>query len=162
MLLVLLWIAFIFYNSSNNYVTSNQISFKFLNLLKNGKNLVLDKDVKVETNNKQIYLPTTTRDKKLNLFIRKNAHAFEYIIIAVLLSHMLIVHGMRGRDAIIYILFISLLFAVTDEFHQLFIPGRGSKVSDVIIDFGGTLIGLGSYYLFKFKLLNLKKPKVLN
>ena len=69
---------------------------------------------------------------------------------------MLISYGMRGRDAIIYILFISLFYAVTDEFHQLFVEGRGSLVSDVLIDFGGSLVGLGSYYLFKFKLLNKK------
>ena len=39
----------------------------------------------------------------------------------------------------ISLLFIGLLTAVADEFIQNFVPGRGSMVSDCLIDFSGTL-----------------------
>ena len=48
-------------------------------------------------------------------------------------------------------MFICLFYAVTDEYHQMFIPGRGSSVSDVLIDFGGALVGLGFFYLAYYK-----------
>ena len=163
-IIVLLWMAVIFYNSSNNYVVSNEKSFGVLNILRDGKNIVLDKDNKAGVNNNdsklsksENQLHQTVKEENWNIFIRKNAHAFEYIILAILVSNMLILHGMRGRDAIIYIMFISLLYAVTDEYHQLFVQGRGSLVSDVLIDFGGSLVGLGIYYLFKFEILSRRK-----
>ena len=156
---VLLWMAIIFYNSSNSYIISNEKSFGFLNILRDGKNIVLNKENVSQLSESENQLPQTLKEENLNVFIRKNAHAFEYIILAILVSNMLILHGMRGRDAIIYILFISLFYAVSDEFHQLFVQGRGSSVSDVLIDFGGSLVGLGSYYLLKFQILSKKEHR---
>lgn len=31
------------------------------------------------------------------------------------------------------------------EFHQLFVPGRGGQVTDVLIDSAGAVIGIGIY-----------------
>lgn len=50
------------------------------------------------------------------------------------------------------IIFICLLYAVTDEFHQSFVPGRTSLASDIIVDFAGASIGLGLFYLFYYKI----------
>ena len=47
----------------------------------------------------------------------------------------------------IYILFIVLFYAVSDEFHQLYVQGRNSSVLDIIIDFIGGLIGTIIFYL---------------
>ena len=43
-----------------------------------------------------------------------------------------------------YIIAISTVFiyACTDEFHQLFVPGRSGQFTDVLIDTAGGLIGL--------------------
>lgn len=57
---------------------------------------------------------------------------------------------------IIYILFICLFYAVTDEFHQSFIPGRTSLVSDILVDFMGAMIGLGLFYLSYYKIYKRK------
>ena len=37
---------------------------------------------------------------------------------------------------------IAALYAVTDEFHQLFVPGRSGQFSDVVLDSAGALAGL--------------------
>jgi VanZ family protein len=38
---------------------------------------------------------------------------------------------------------ICVLCAMLDEFHQLFVPGRGAQVKDVIIDTVGAIVGIG-------------------
>ena len=50
------------------------------------------------------------------------------------------------------ILLISLAYALSDEFHQLFVPGRFSSLKDVIIDLiGSALAVLTVKILEKFK-----------
>ena len=39
-------------------------------------------------------------------------------------------------------LVIVFLYACTDEFHQLFIPGRSGEFRDVMVDTCGGIIGL--------------------
>ncbi|RKY37816.1 MAG: VanZ family protein, partial [Candidatus Omnitrophota bacterium] len=36
----------------------------------------------------------------------------------------------------------SILYAISDEIHQTFIPGRNASVKDVVADCVGILIGL--------------------
>ena len=103
------------------------------------------------------------KENKLDYVIRKNAHAFMYMVLAFLVSSLFFVYNKRGKNAIVYILFICLFYAVTDEFHQSFVPGRTSLVSDVLVDFGGALIGLTFFYLAYYKIYEryaIKKKKV--
>jgi VanZ family protein len=52
------------------------------------------------------------------------------------------------------ILLISLIYAITDEFHQLFVPGRFSDIKDILIDFFGSLLSVISLKIIsKFKKL---------
>jgi len=48
------------------------------------------------------------------------------------------------RAAVVLTLVISLLYAITDEFHQSFVPGRDASVADFLFDaigaIGGALI----------------------
>lgn len=37
----------------------------------------------------------------------------------------------------------SALYAITDEVHQIFVPGRTAKASDWLADVGGTLVAIG-------------------
>ena len=41
---------------------------------------------------------------------------------------------------------IGLLYSITDEFHQLLVPGRTGRVADVLVDFLGICLGSFSYY----------------
>ena len=34
------------------------------------------------------------------------------------------------------------LYAISDEVHQLFVPGRGAQVKDVFIDIAGAAVGI--------------------
>jgi len=52
---------------------------------------------------------------------------------------------------VLIILGISLLYAISDEFHQSFIPGRTAVLKDVVIDFIGSLISVGIYWFVSRK-----------
>ena len=43
----------------------------------------------------------------------------------------------------------SLLYAISDEFHQSFVPGRNADPWDVLADFVGVAIGLMSIFAFQ-------------
>jgi VanZ family protein len=85
---------------------------------------------------------TETAIDEINKIVRKSAHAIEFATLGVFLA--LLADGMRKitkRRHICFPLFITLLVAVTDEFIQKYF-GRTSKVSDVLIDFGGAVMGI--------------------
>ncbi|SQC03236.1 putative phorsphotransbutyrlylase [Clostridium tetanomorphum] len=163
-ILCLLWMVFIFYNSSNTGIESNKKSHEILNDIKNIYSKIGESSTKISENNSKVsekkHSKSLTkeenkknyyRNEKFNLFLRKNAHAFEYLVLALLLANIFYAFGVKGKKAIIYILFICLFYAVTDEYHQLFVRGRTSSVEDVIIDFCGSLSGIFLYYLIFFK-----------
>lgn len=50
-------------------------------------------------------------------------------------------------------------FAISDEVHQAFVPGRSSRVYDVLLDFIGALIGCWLLFFFGF---NNRKGKKFN
>lgn len=136
------WFCFIFYNSTKPGDVSNVKSYDMLNKIRS-EYRQLDGEQKKQYST----LPKTSREEKLNLLLRKNAHAFEYCVLAIAVSIIFYVFGVKGKDASIYTLFICLLYAVLDEFHQLYVPGRTSSVRDVLIDFAGAVIGMALYLL---------------
>lgn len=78
----------------------------------------------------------------LEFFLRKAAHASEFFILAVFISAAFYYNKKRGVRLGTAVLLLTLLTAVCDEFIQSFIPGRGSSVRDVVLDFMGALAGL--------------------
>lgn len=48
----------------------------------------------------------------------------------------------RARDAVMAY-GLTLLFALSDEWHQTFVPGRSGRLDDVVTDAIGALLGLG-------------------
>ena len=53
----------------------------------------------------------------------------------------------------IYIpIIICILYAISDEIHQLFVPGRSGQVSDVLLDTLGAFTGIMIYKLIYNKI----------
>ena len=81
----------------------------------------------------------------IQLAVRKLGHITEYAILAMLLWRGL--HRGTRLQAKMSILFLlawlaAAIFAVTDEFHQSFVPSRTASPVDVMIDSCGAIIGL--------------------
>lgn len=77
------------------------------------------------------------------LLIRKGAHASEYALLGAMLVIPLTFHiGLAGKKLACVSVLAAMLYACTDEFHQLFISGRSGQLLDVGIDSFGACIGV--------------------
>ncbi len=74
--------------------------------------------------------------------VRKTAHFSEYMILAVLMN--LCMESWFGRHRYINPASLScaVLYACTDEMHQMLTEGRSAVWSDVMIDSAGAVLGL--------------------
>ena len=68
-------------------------------------------------------------------------HATEYLILSILILNWLRNYKMKKLKSIIIPIVLSFLYACTDEFHQLFVEGRTSQSTEVLIDTSGAIIG---------------------
>ena len=69
-----------------------------------------------------------------DLLLRKLAHAAEYAVLGALLLRAL------GRELPAVV--AGIAYAVSDEVHQAFVPGRDGAALDVLVDAAGVLIGV--------------------
>lgn len=142
--LCIFWMGFIFYMSSINGEISHQESKKIVNLIESN---MVDKQINEKNKMPNMIKENQIKENKLDYIVRKNAHAFLYMILGILVAKAAYIFNKLRKDTVGYILFVCLFYAVTDEFHQSFIPGRTSLVSDILVDFIGTLFGLIIFYL---------------
>lgn len=94
------------------------------------------------------------RDKYIEKYVfpvRKCAHFTIYLILGILVISLLSEYRVVSFKTVLYALLIVFLYACSDEFHQLFVPGRSSEIRDVLIDSSGGFIGSYLYYLFRRK-----------
>ena len=103
--------------------------------------------------------------KKVNPLVRKIAHFSIYMILAIF-TYMFIEElnikskseKERLRKNIIYTCIFCIIYAVFDEIHQIYVPGRTGKVIDVIIDTLGSCMGIAILLLNNFIKIRCKKP----
>ena len=79
----------------------------------------------------------------MHYFIRKLGHFTEYLILSVLLYRALRAGRRWSFRAAATAVAVAGLYAVVDEFHQLFVPGRTAAASDCLIDVSGAAAGQG-------------------
>jgi VanZ family protein len=87
--------------------------------------------------------------------IFKTLHMIEYGILYFLLFRAFYrTTTLSPSKKILFPLLFAIIYAVTDEFHQLFIPTREGRIRDLMIDSGGIII---VYYYIKHNLNFIKK-----
>jgi VanZ family protein len=78
--------------------------------------------------------------------IRKTAHAVEYAVLGILAWRVVrfdpAFSSFSPRRRLWLVLLFCLLYASTDEFHQIFVPTREPSVLDVLLDTCGSGLGL--------------------
>lgn len=92
----------------------------------------------------------------INFIVRKSAHITEYFILALLTISLLKEYTKKQNVILVSSLIFCFIYALTDEFHQSFVPGRSSLFRDVLIDTSGSIISLVSYYLYQKKFTTKK------
>jgi len=61
------------------------------------------------------------------------------------------------RNALVLSFSISFLYALSDELHQAFVPGRTAEIGDLIADFIGILT---AEVIFFYRKINFRKPGI--
>lgn len=91
-------------------------------------------------------LSSFSGDKTEKLYLFKHSdkiiHLLEYAVLCFLVSKALsstLKENARRYTGLIAIV-ISLLYAITDEFHQSFVPGRYASIDDIFADGIGAVI----------------------
>lgn len=86
---------------------------------------------------------TVTEEFLPDLIIFKAGHIVEYGILQFLMFRAIYSQTQKKTKSILWALFISLSYAISDEIHQSFIPTRNGQLLDVLID----SVGIGAVSL---------------
>ena len=118
LILIILWLIFIFVMSSFPSGDSSRQSGFIVNIISN--------------------LLGSSNTNLLTFIIRKSAHLCEYLILGILLFNYLKDYPYGVNLSIM----IAVIYAISDEIHQIFIPGRSGEIRDIVIDILGAIIGI--------------------
>ena len=91
--------------------------------------------------------------------VRKAGHVREYAVLGTLVTGTVLSFGLRGKRAALTAEGIGVLYAASDEFHQLFVPGRGSQVTDVLIDASGFAVGVAAAFVIFWMICRYRRKK---
>lgn len=120
-----IYMAVIFYLSHQPAVHSNELSTSFT-------------EVVIELVGEETFRPPLTLDQ-LNHLLRKSTHFIAYFGLALVFWMAL---EKRGFTRYVTAWGLATLYACTDEFHQLFVEGRGGQLRDVGIDSSGAALAM--------------------
>ena len=124
-ILCIIWMLVIFWFSAQVADDSQEMSDFFVHLL--------DAVFSLDIMRNEIIRDMTS------FLVRKAAHMSEYAVLAILFG--LTIREYKKEPWLL--LALAATYAATDEFHQLFVPGRSGQLKDVLIDTAGGALGLG-------------------
>ncbi len=129
--------------------------FIFWNSLQTGEESGMQSDAIVNIAKKIFgFFGITVKDYNLGVFVRKAAHFSEYLVLCVFAS-LFIINLFSQRFSGFAPVYCGIV-AVCDEFiFQMLTAGRSPQWTDVLIDFGGALTGLGILFL----IISIRKKK---
>ncbi len=146
LVITILIVSFIFYNSMQNGESSSNASTAVLNLI---NDLINSIGINFQFS---------------GYFIRKLAHFVEFFSLGFFL--MLMFEAFTGKifSIIGFPMFFTIFVPVIDEYIQIYSPGRTSSIKDVLLDFSGAIIGIIVICIYltikkKYKLKNKYKLK---
>lgn len=76
------------------------------------------------------------------VIVRKSAHIIAYFTLGTWALLTAIAYRFRLKKAAMISLLVVVVYAISDEIHQLFVPGRSGQWSDVLLDSMAGLIGI--------------------
>lgn len=157
-LLTIFWLGLIFYLSGQVADVSNQLSSGITE--------------KIIVAIRKIVPQSKLEVADLNHFIRKNAHFFAYLLLGLLTSNSLYFSWYQAgpetklaswskRKIWLLSWFFCLAYAMTDELHQYFVPGRGCQLRDILIDASGAAGGILLYLVLHRLFLTRKQEQAV-
>lgn len=96
----------------------------------------------------------------IHSFVRKTAHFSIYAVLGICVVNWVVTYVASMKKALFYSAAVCFFYACTDEFHQLFIPGRSGELRDVLIDTCGAVTGILVVFLCMFIFEKIKRRKI--
>lgn len=134
--LILIWLFVIFSfsaeDSKKSTKTSDQVIVKTAETIKKEELTPKEKETLIE---------------KYIVPVRKSAHFFLYFVLGILVY--LLAKRVCGLTpaSIIFTMIFCIIYACSDEIHQLFVPGRTARLFDVFIDSCGAFLSTSIIYI---------------
>ena len=144
--LLVLWMGFIFSMSCENAEKSSNTSGQTIRV-------VLSAVPEFEKQPEEVKVNII---EKLQFIVRKSAHFIGYMILGILASGLILQYENINKKYLLAF-FICVIYAISDEIHQLFVPGRSGQVRDVLIDSAGSLLGIILVMAFEKLLIKFNK-----
>lgn len=142
MLAIIIWMAIVFTFSNQPADVSSKASGGITERVVHA----------ITKDNKKI---TQTQRDQIETIIRKCAHFALYLIGGILTANFLSTTKVQDKRIYIYAIAFCFAYAITDEIHQLFVPGRSGEIRDVIIDTAGATTGTMLFWTLR-KILRRK------
>lgn len=142
------WMLFIFLNSAKDATQSSLASSEFTHSLLNFlTNLGLANACDINS----------AEFTAFESNIRTWAHFFEFMVLGLLAYRFFCnYYNNKAIYKIIVPIAGSIVYSITDELHQLFVPGRACDIFDIMIDTAGIITGVLIYHMIAV-LLKRKK-----
>lgn len=138
-ILVLLWMAVIFYFSSQQGEGSGNTSRKVCEIIVD----IIDIQDKYTEAEKERLIEV------IEPAIRKIAHYTIYAIGGIVIANCVYQYSNKEKTLIGISTMVGILYAISDEIHQLMVSGRSGNVRDVLIDSLGVITGIIFFLLLK-------------
>ena len=161
-ILVLVWMTTVFIFSSQDGTQTLNTSGAFIHAVEStvkNEGTHVESNTNSNNNTDKIKSQKTIKYKysdEIQLFVRKNAHYFLYLTGGIILSAFFYAQNKANRRYTLYTIVTGIVYSMTDEFHQKFVPGRTSSIKDVGIDSLGVITGVVIFILIIYVLRRRK------
>lgn len=133
-LTTLIWMIVIFRFSMDTGVDSHELSDMCVTIFNKAVYYFTGKDLRISITPEHYAL--------IELFFRKLAHMSIYFILSINVMVVLFTFNMKMSLRMLLSALFCFLYAISDEFHQSFVDGRGASFFDCLIDTSGALLGI--------------------
>ena len=115
-------------NSEQSSMRSGQVIRKIVDIFPYTKNLSEQTKTKIV--------------KRAQPIIRKLAHFSIYALVGILIMAFVSTYKLLLWKKLVISIMVGLTYAISDEYHQSFVPGRSAEIRDVLIDVSGVIVGI--------------------
>lgn len=133
-LTTLIWMIVIFRFSMDTGTSSHELSDMCVQIFNKAIYSFTGKDLRISISPEHYSM--------IELFFRKLAHMSIYFVLSINVMIVLFTFDMKMSSRMFISAFFCFAYACTDEFHQMFVDGRGASFVDCLIDTSGALLGI--------------------
>ncbi len=147
--LIIIIASVIFFFSSQNGENSSKVSNTVTVKVIDTYTSIKKENISLEKKNQLI--------ENMSFYIRKLAHFSMYFLLGIFIY--LFVETYNIKHSLIFSLLCTNVYAISDEFHQLFSFGRSAEIRDVLLDTLEALCGILFIKGIEYIIFKLKKIK---